>query len=889
MLTAPAAFSDFQNRTATTQQIIVELTDGSSTWLFSNGSDFELTDGHIYPLIQSFSGITQSLDIFSKQWSVNVTQLILNNAPYKQNSSGTWVRLSDELSGIINNDATIYLLCGENVTALSDCLTVFSAKILDTLYYDEKTIRVTLHDESILNNVVLPQNKIGTTFADAPAGTFAQKIPLVYGDFNQDFIELDRTGTGLAVAFPTHWRRKEYVISDHILDALTDGYCVPKQTDEIAEFNSPTLAVNSSGRGRITSTGALTDVKLYPTHTTDDEYDTTPVDVTLDDAVDRNTTTSEQISTYDLGNGGNAKAIYMVGFDDQLLEDYKDDIHTKFKLSTHCDNNVSYNITTNKRRLYYFNDSIQGDKYFEENMALNDAYDDTSSWQTLPVEAPAAILSSDTETTGYSFVSSEPAFGVGDDLNDMSLNNVYTGSAAATWDVEIDAAATPDTFKWRKNAESYTTGVSITGTAQTLKEGVQVTFEDTTNHTAGDNWTFATHKGLNDISVGGAYTGTKDQTYIIRVAATGVNHNFCDVERDGVLIKDDNINTALSMTTSPRPLDDGITVAWAAATGHTIGDSWIIRAYAPKKKNSSYMMGLYAESNTTPPIDDWLFEVNEMRLLLQLHADSSWPVYAECKGLEYGTWIDSRSSNYASNAVIEDPAGIIESFLREIGVASSKIDLVAFISAENTSVKARINLFSDNELTVDEAIRQIAEQSTLAYIWSAAGKARAIPLNDTSPTTNRTIPYSHLVDGRITISQTSEIVNDIQINSRWQQEYDSFADRDNFTDATSQTTYGVRKYEANWPNIAGTSVTEVKDHYVDGANAIWIDAHNVIEIETFGFSNADLEIGDWIELDSTTCDPQIKPLGVSWSGKQFLVVELLQGANSTQIKAIELH
>jgi len=54
------------------------------------------------------------------------------------------------------------------------------------------------------------------------------------------------------------------------------------------------------------------------------------------------------------------------------------------------------------------------------------------------------------------------------------------------------------------------------------------------------------------------------------------------------------------------------------------------------------------------------------------------------------------------------------------------------------------------------------------------------------------------------------------------------------------------------------------------------------------FYSADLEIGDWIELDDTSIDPHIKLYGASWSGGQFLVIGLNQSAHKTKIKAIKL-
>lgn len=78
-------------------------------------------------------------------------------------------------------------------------------------------------------------------------------------------------------------------------------------------------------------------------------------------------------------------------------------------------------------------------------------------------------------------------------LNDIETNGTYVGTSTTQFDVEIDATGTPDTFKWRKDGGSYTSGVSITGGHVTLSggDGVTVKFKATTGHTVGDRWTFA--------------------------------------------------------------------------------------------------------------------------------------------------------------------------------------------------------------------------------------------------------------------------------------------------------------------------------------------------------------------------------------------------------------
>ncbi len=78
----------------------------------------------------------------------------------------------------------------------------------------------------------------------------------------------------------------------------------------------------------------------------------------------------------------------------------------------------------------------------------------------------------------------------GSGLDDATSSGTYTGTTImSTYEIEIDGTGTPDTFKWRKDAGSYTSTVNITGSAQSLDEGVSITFLATTGHTLADLWT----------------------------------------------------------------------------------------------------------------------------------------------------------------------------------------------------------------------------------------------------------------------------------------------------------------------------------------------------------------------------------------------------------------
>jgi len=78
---------------------------------------------------------------------------------------------------------------------------------------------------------------------------------------------------------------------------------------------------------------------------------------------------------------------------------------------------------------------------------------------------------------------------VGSGLNDATFGTAFDLLAAGMFEVQIDGVSATNTFKWRKNGGSWTTGVAMTGAAQTLSNGQTVTFAATTGHTVGGQWT----------------------------------------------------------------------------------------------------------------------------------------------------------------------------------------------------------------------------------------------------------------------------------------------------------------------------------------------------------------------------------------------------------------
>ena len=89
----------------------------------------------------------------------------------------------------------------------------------------------------------------------------------------------------------------------------------------------------------------------------------------------------------------------------------------------------------------------------------------------------------------------QPVTFTGAGLNDATSGGTFTGLNDVAYCVQIDANGTPDTFEWGTggSCSNGATGVGITMAAQTLSNGVTITFAADIGHTIGDNWTFTAY------------------------------------------------------------------------------------------------------------------------------------------------------------------------------------------------------------------------------------------------------------------------------------------------------------------------------------------------------------------------------------------------------------
>lgn len=109
------------------------------------------------------------------------------------------------------------------------------------------------------------------------------------------------------------------------------------------------------------------------------------------------------------------------------------------------------------------------------------------AWSDAEMDRVTADIVTRSTKYGVPGISSPVFYGEG--LDDCSVSGTYSGQTSKEYKIQIDSEGTPDTFKWSNDAgTSWTEGISITGSTQTLSSGVQITFGATTGHTLNDYW-----------------------------------------------------------------------------------------------------------------------------------------------------------------------------------------------------------------------------------------------------------------------------------------------------------------------------------------------------------------------------------------------------------------
>ncbi len=177
----------------------------------------------------------------------------------------------------------------------------------------------------------------------------------------------------------------------------------------------------------------------------------------------------------------------------------------------------------------------------------------------------------------------------GGGLNDMTVSGTYTGAENISVKVLVDSASDTISISYDGGTNYSVTGLKIQTTVYAAY-GITLTFAAATGHTNTNYWTFTASagavtipegtksiaavtfvgSGLNDCTSSGTYVGDEDLDVHVAVESAGTT--------DTVRVSYDGGETwdliGLAMKTTAMVLREGITVTFAAITGHTVGDYW---------------------------------------------------------------------------------------------------------------------------------------------------------------------------------------------------------------------------------------------------------------------------------------------------------------------------
>jgi len=218
---------------------------------------------------------------------------------------------------------------------------------------------------------------------------------------------------------------------------------------------------------------------------------------------------------------------------------------------------------------------------------------------------------------------------VGTGITDFSISGTYTGTTQKIYRIKISLAESTDKFQYSISTDGGTTfstyapvsgpGTNITGSVQTINDGLSINFTKTTGHTLNDVWEFYTPMPQNvEVPKLTTGSGTSDLTLTIQSAQsvvathrdiftikimTAATPNTYQYSTDGgVTYNGSNINCATSATELGST---NVMVAFGATTGHTAGNIWSFHVfpatsfpqYSPGP--SRLLIGWVENTNTT--------------------------------------------------------------------------------------------------------------------------------------------------------------------------------------------------------------------------------------------------------------------------------------------------
>lgn len=233
-------------------------------------------------------------------------------------------------------------------------------------------------------------------------------------------------------------------------------------------------------------------------------------------------------------------------------------------------------------------------------------------------------------------------------------------------------------------------------------------------------------------------------------------------------------------------------------------------------------------------------------------------LYYGGRGRKYDTWVDGRSTAEGftethadddnSGTIIENPAGVIESILRdESSLGNSEIDRDSFNVASNDISSLKFAFGITEKTEVATLLSELARECRSYVWWQPDGTFKMKTLEDTYSSTDRIINASEIKTLRFKRSNTKDIKTAVEVL------YDAAKDRHLSVtplseDTTQQTKYNITQaqsklsFESKYIHDSATAI-EIRDYEL----AMWKQPHNIAE-GIIGKEHLELDIGDRLQF-----------------------------------------
>jgi len=280
-------------------------------------------------------------------------------------------------------------------------------------------------------------------------------------------------------------------------------------------------------------------------------------------------------------------------------------------------------------------------------------------------------------------------------------------------------------------------------------------------------------------------------------------------------------------------------------------------------------------------------------------------LFAACKGREYGGWIADRdiavggfsedhADNNNDNQLIENPAGVIESLLRDsLSLGNDNIDRDSFNIASNVVSSLKVSNAIIESVESRELLAELLKDFRSFLWWQNDGTFKIKSIKDTYSASDRVIDFNDVKDLKFTRTNPKDIRTAVKVKYNWNGE--------RFLSVTSLAQDTDQQTKYNITLAQSTLVHESKNiGDVTTANAVrafllaWFkQPHNIAVCQT-GKENLDLDIGDIIEFRNMPYKVRGEDItgNVTRGGqtiyKYWWIYKVRRGENMN-LRAIQLH